>query len=104
MRADQKGSFRMKLYNRFNFDKKILSMLDNLDNIPRTQTDPLPGVGGRLFIITKTQKNAILNICNIIDALKPEEYNTYPDKEKFFWACICNNADRVLNNCVVYER
>lgn len=74
----------MKLYNRFNFDKKILSMLDNLDNIPRTQTDPLPGVGGRLFIITKTQKNAILNICNIIDALKPEEYNTYPDKEKFF--------------------
>lgn len=94
----------MKLYNRFNFDKKILSMLDNLDNIPRTQTDPLPGVGGRLFIITKTQKNAILNICNIIDALKPEEYNTYPDKEKFFWACICNNSDRVLNNCVVYER
>lgn len=41
---------------------------------------------------------------DFIDALKPEEYNTYPDKEKFFWACICNNADRVLNNCVVYER
>ena len=43
--------------NRFNFDKKILEMLDNLDLIPKTQTDPLPGVGGRLFIITKSQQN-----------------------------------------------
>lgn len=94
----------MKLYNRFNFDKKILANLNNLDNIPCTQPDPLPGVGGRLFIITKTQKNIILNICNTIEALAPEEYNNYPDKEKLFWSCICNNADRVLNNCVVYEK
>ena len=43
--------------NRFNFDKKILEMLDNLDLIPKTQTDPLPGVGGRLFIITKSQQS-----------------------------------------------
>ena len=59
--------------NRFNFDKKILEMLDNLDLIPKTQTDPLPGVGGRLFIITKSQQNYFKQICDTL-ALVPEEH------------------------------
>ena len=82
--------------NRFNFDKKILEMLDNLDLIPKTQTDPLPGVGGRLFIITKSQQNYFKQICDTL-ALVPE-------KEKLFWSWIWNNAERVLSNCVVYEK
>ena len=90
--------------NRFNFDKKILEMLDNLDLIPKTQTDPLPGVGGRLFIITKSQQNYFKQICDTLALVPEEEENTYSKKEKLFWSWIWNNAERVLSNCVVYER
>ncbi|WP_418807599.1 hypothetical protein [Phascolarctobacterium faecium] len=90
--------------NRFNFDKKMLEMLDNLDLIPKTQTDPLPGVGGRLFIITRSQQKYFTLICDTLALVSEEETNTYSKKEKLFWSCIWNNAERVLSNCVVYER
>ncbi len=68
--------------NRFNFDKKILEMLDNLDLIPKTQTDPLPGVGGRLFIITKSQQNYFKQICDTLALVPEEEVNTYSKKRE----------------------
>lgn len=70
--------------NRFNFDKKILEMLDNLDLIPKTQTDPLPGVGGRLFIITKSQQNYFKQICDTLALVPEEEVNTYSKKRNYF--------------------
>lgn len=88
--------------NRFGFDKSLVHLLTNLDAIPQTQPNPLPGIGGRLFIITKIQQEAIRNIINRLDQVSNNEFIQMSPKEKVLFSTLLNNAERVLKNSAVY--
>ncbi|MFA0814775.1 MAG: hypothetical protein ACC608_03190 [Anaerofustis sp.] len=86
--------------NKYDFPKEILDALENLDNIPTTEQDAVPGIPGKLFIIAPEQKEELFNIVRRLDSISEKEYLEMDDEEKWYYSTILNNAEIVLKNSI----
>lgn len=84
----------------FNFDNDIVKALKDINSIPTTEPNAIPGIPGPLFIIAPEQKIKLENIVTVLDNVPPEKFATMSDAEKLFYSSLLNNAETILRNCI----
>ncbi len=85
---------------KFGFDRSIVNALQDIDSIPTTEPNALPGVPGRLFIVAPEQKEELEHIVEVLDGIPQDEFLRMNETEKAFYSSLLNNAERVLKNSI----
>ena len=85
---------------RFDFQPQLIASLKDIDSLPMTEPNAVPGIPGRLFIVAPEQKEQLEYLIRVLDAVSSEELETWTDTEKLYWSGILNNADTVVRNCI----
>lgn len=85
---------------RFDFEPRFIASLEDINSLPMTEPNAVPGIPGRLFIIAPEQKEQMEHLIRVLDAIPAEELESWTDAEKMHWSSILNNADVVLKNCI----
>lgn len=88
------------LRDRFNFDRSLIDALQDIDSIPTTEPNAVPGIPGRLFIVAPEQKEHLEHIIKVLDSVPHDVYLQMSDTEKGFYSSLLNNAERVLKNSI----
>lgn len=85
---------------RFAFPEEIENALLNLDSIPCTEPNVVPGVPGRLFILAPSEKIILEDIINTLDRVTSDELELWLPEEIHYYSSLLHNADRVLRNSI----
>ena len=86
--------------NNFSFDKILVDALQDLDSIPTTEPDSIPGISGRLYIVAPEQKEKLEHIVSVLGSISEEDFLQMNQEEKQFYSLLLNNAERVLKNSI----
>ena len=82
----------------FEIPQIIRSYIEDEKNVP------LVDVRGTLwYYISEEEKNALIQLAALLDAIPNEEFLNLSDSEKWRLSCAWNDAMRIVRNSVVKE-
>lgn len=83
------------MIKKFDFPIEIENALMDLDSIPTTMIEGIPG---ELFIVGPDQVSILANIIETLDNVDSKEFETWSNEEKIYYSRLLNNADTVMRN------
>lgn len=86
--------------NKYGFDKNVINALQDIDSIPTTEPNAVPGVPGRLYIIAPEQREHLEHIIKVLDSIPQNEILQMSEAEKMYYSSLLNNAESVLKNSI----
>lgn len=84
----------------FGFSPDVVNALLDIDSIPTTEPNAVPGAPSPQFIVSPSQKAELIKIINTLNEVNENELMSMINDDKWQLSLLLNNAERVLHNCI----